>query len=290
MMILPPIHRWPTALLIAARRFNQKNGWVMSSHIAMSMMLALFPFVLFSVALAGTLAGLFSQNLEMEQLTDHVFGVWPAPVAKPILAELKAVLRTSNTQLVTLGGLLALYFASNGVDAVRVAMVQAYHDTDTRPFWKTRGLCIALVILGGAGIILAATVEILVPLYMRYLADLVPFATVPKGLESGLSGIFALSLPVGAVLSFHLLLPGRMHRWQRILPGALLTLLLWLAAGGGFAIYVSSFAQYSATYAGLAGAMAAMIFLYLNSAILIIGAEFNGALIDLAEEANRAQG
>lgn len=289
MMILPPISRWPSALLIAVQRFSQKGGWVMSSHIAMSMMLALFPFVLFSVALAGTLAGLFSQDVEMETLTDLVFGAWPEAVAKPILTELEAVLRTSSTQLATLGGLLTLYFASNGVDAVRIALVQAYHDTDSRPFWKTRGLCIGLVILGGAGIMVAAVVELLVPLYMRYLAGLLPLVELPKSWERGLSGLFALILPIGAVFSFHLLLPGRMHRIQRILPGALLTLLLWLAAGSGFAIYVGSFAQYSATYAGLAGAMAAMIFLYLNSAILILGAEFNGALIDLADEANKAQ-
>lgn len=290
MMILPPLRRWPAALLMAFRRFNSKNGWVMSSHIAMSMMLALFPFVLFSVALAGSLAELFSRDLDMDALTGLVFSAWPEAVAKPILAEVEAVLRSSSTQLATLGGLLALYFASNGVDAVRVALVQAYHDTDTRPFWKARGLCIALVILGGAGIIVAATVELLVPLYFRFLSDLLPFGALPRSWENGLSGLFALSLPVGAVFSFHLLLPGRIHRWQRILPGAVLTLLLWFAAASGFAVYVGSFAQYSATYAGLAGAMAAMMFLYLNSAILIICAEFNGALIDLADEANVAQG
>jgi len=283
MPILPPLRRWPAALLTAARRFSRKNGWVMSSHIAMSMMLALFPFVLFTVALAGTVAGILSQDVEMESMTELVFGAWPDSVAQPILGELEAVLRTSSTQLATLGGLFALYFASNGVDAVRIAMVQAYHDTDSRPFWKTRGICIGLVILGGAGILAAAVFELLLPLYMRYLADLLPFGQLSGQWEKGLSGILALLLPAGAVLAFHILLPGRVHRMGRILPGVILTLLLWLAAGSGFAIYVSSFAQYSATYAGLAGAMAAMIFLYLNAAILILGAEFNGALIDMAE-------
>ncbi|MEW2913653.1 YihY/virulence factor BrkB family protein [Leisingera sp. JC11] len=259
----------------------------MSSHIAMSMMLALFPFVLFTVALAGTVAGIFSQRVEMDSMTELVFGSWPESVAQPILAEVEAVLRTSSTQLATLGGLFALYFASNGVDAVRIALVQAYHDTDTRPFWKTRALCIGLVILGGAGILASAVFEVFLPLYVHYLADLLPFGQPSSQWERGLSRLFAVMLPVGAVLSFHLILPGRVHRFRRILPGAVLTLLLWLICGSGFAIYVSSFAQYSATYAGLAGAMAAMIFLYLNSAILILGAEFNGALIDIANSLGR---
>ncbi|WP_264213622.1 YihY/virulence factor BrkB family protein [Leisingera thetidis] len=287
MPILPPFRLWPAALKTAACRFNRKNGWVMSSHIAMSMMLALFPFVLFTVALAGTVAGILSQDVDMDSMTGLVFGAWPEPVAKPIVAELEAVLQASSTQLATLGGLFALYFASNGVDAVRVALVQAYHDTDTRPFWKSRGLCLALVILGGAGILAAAVFELLLPLYARHLAELLPFAQVPGQWEQGLSGIFALLLPTGAVLAFHVVLPGRIHRLRRILPGVVLTLFLWLAAGSGFAVYVRSFAQYSATYAGLAGAMAAMIFLYLNSAILILGAEFNGALIDEAKRMGR---
>lgn len=287
MPILPPIRMWPAALMTAAGRFNRKNGWVMSSHIAMSMMLALFPFVLFTVALAGTVAGLLSQEVEVEAMTEQVFSVWPDAVARPILTELKAVLRTSNTQLVTLGGLFALYFASNGVDAVRTAMVQAYHDKDTRPYWRSRALCIALVILGGAGILAVTVFEVIMPLYVRHITKLLPFATVPQGWEQGLRGLLALALPAGAVLAFHVLLPGRVHRIRRILPGAILTLLLWLICGSGFAIYVGSFAQYSATYAGLAGAMAAMIFLYLNAAILILGAEFNGALIDMANSMGR---
>ena len=271
--------RWPAALIEAARRFHQKNGWVMSSHIAMSMMLALFPFVLFTVALTGTVAGLLAPDIEMESIADLVFAYWPQAVAQPLLNELEAVLSTSSTKLATLGGLIALYFASNGVDAVRVAMVQAYHEIDARPFWQARAICIGLVVLGGTGILAVAVFELLLPFYVRYLSDFLPALQLPDQWERGLNGILALCLPVGAVLSFHILLPGRRHALHFIVPGVALTLVLWLLAGSMFAIYIGSFAQYSATYAGLAGAMAALIFLYLNAAILILGAEFNGALI-----------
>lgn len=253
----------------------------MSSHIAMSLMLALFPFVLFTVALSGALASLFSQHVVLDDLVDLVFGAWPEAVSAPILAELYAVLETSSTGLATFGGLLALYFASNGVNAVRLAMVQAYHDVDARPFWLSRLICFGLVILGGCGILLAALFEVVLPLYLHYLADFFPQTTLslPQGL--GLNSMLVALLPLIAVLLCHLILPGRFHRIPHLLPGVVLTVGLWWAAGIGFAYYVGSVAQYSATYAGLAGAMAAMIFLYVNAAILILGAEFNGALIDL---------
>ncbi|WP_027240295.1 YihY/virulence factor BrkB family protein [Pseudophaeobacter arcticus] len=272
---------WARSLWLAINRFNSKNGWVMSSHIAMSMMLALFPFVLFTVALAGTVASVFSQSVELERLVDLVFGAWPEPVSTPILAELDAVLASSNTGLITVGGIFALYFASNGVNAVRLAMVQAYHDEDHRPYWLSRLLCLGLVVLGGVGILIAALFEVVLPLYLHYLAEFFPDVDLSGYLTPGLHALVVALLPFGAVFCCHLLLPGKIHRLSHILPGTVLTVALWWGAGIGFAFYVGSIAQYSATYAGLAGAMAAMIFLYVNAAILILGAEFNSALIDL---------
>ncbi len=86
------------------------------------------------------------------------------------------------------------------------------------------------------------------------------------------------------VLVAHLILPTGRHKLRQILPGVVLTLALWAAGGWGFSVYIAQFASYSATYAGLAGAMAALIFLYLCAAILILGAEYNGALMDIQND------
>jgi len=121
--------------------------------------------------------------------------------------------------------------------------------------------------------------EFLMPLFARYLADFFPQITIGTGWEDGLNGFLVTVAPLIAVLACHVLLPGHIHKLRHILPGALLTVILWWGASWGFSVYVGGFARYSATYAGLAGAMAALIFLYLNAAILIFGAEFNGALM-----------
>ncbi|APG47037.1 YihY/virulence factor BrkB family protein [Phaeobacter porticola] len=279
MSIRPYVKPGAYALYLAAKRFNDKNGWVLSSHIAMSLMLALFPFILFTVALTGAVAGSLSDRIDLKNLVELVFGSWPESVSDPIVREVYSVLATSSTGVVTLGGVIAIYFASNGVDAIRLAIVQAYHERDTRPFWKTRGLCIGLVILGGAGIMAAAVFELILPLYARHLASFFPQVPLTRDWESGLNGILVAVIPLIAVFAFHMVLPAKRHRFTQVLPGVLLTVILWWAAGLAFAIYISSFAAYSTTYAGLAGAMAALIFLYLNSAILILGAELNGVLL-----------
>ena len=263
------------AVIDAVRRFNDQGGFVRSSHVAMSMMLALFPFILFVVALAGAV----SRDIDRARLIEFFFGVWPDDIAAPIVSEIQAVLAADSVQLMTIGGVLALYFASNGVDAVRVALSYAYRDDDPRPFWKTRLLCVVFVLAGGAVALFAVTVGFGIPAYFRLVAETMPDFLVTWAHSPVMQSAVSLGILTIAVAACHLWLPGTPHGLRQTWPGVLLTVVLWVAAVWMFSYYVAYFADYSATYAGLAGAMAALIFLYLMAAILIFGAEFNGALI-----------
>ena len=282
--MIPQFGRPVQALFLALGRFGAKNGAVMSSHVAMSLMMALFPFVLFTVALAGSL----SQDYVTNELIELIFGAWPKDVAAPIVSELRAVLAESGSGVITLGGVLAIFFASNGVVAVRKAMNQAYHDSDSWPFWKTRLLCLGLVVVGGAAILIIAAFEVVVPVYTQLVSEKTDVNVSDWLSVDRLRWTFTVAVPAGTVVLAHLILPTRRHSVMQILPGVILTLALWAAGGWGFSIYIAQFASYSATYAGLAGAMAALIFLYLCAAILILGAEYNGALMDLQDEADEA--
>ena len=90
------------ALFVAVQRFNAKGDWVMSSHVAMSMMLALFPFVLFVVALAGfvsrefALAGFLSDQAAIDDVVELVFGAWPDAIEAPIVTEVTAVIARTD--------------------------------------------------------------------------------------------------------------------------------------------------------------------------------------------------
>ena len=68
----------------------------------------------------------------------------------------------------------------------------------------------------------------------------------------------------------------------RLWPGITITLALWVVAAAIFAAYLEH-ANYAATYAGLAGAVTAIFFLYLVALAMIFGAEFNAALSRLRE-------
>ncbi len=260
--------------IAAFQRFNEKGGWVMSSHVAMSLMMALFPFMLFLVALAGQIA----QSIDVEQLIELTMGGWPDQVADPLARELRAVTARDTGSLISVGAVLALYFASNGVDAIRGAMTTAYREDDQRPYWKQRLVSLIFVLAGAALVVVVATLGVALPIYLSFIDRALP-GVYTLLFESKLARLtFGGGIAIGVVMACHHWLPGRVGRKAQIWPGVLLTVVVWALVARGFSFYVANFASYSATYAGLAGAMMALIFLYLMAAILIYGAAFNSAL------------
>ena len=280
-----PMEIYRTALMTALRRFSHKGGMVFSSHIALSMMLALFPFCIVVLAVAGMISevGLRASGAELGDLLDVVFGSWPDAIADPIENEVRAVLVSSGRGTLTIGALLTLVFASNGFDAVRLAISAAYHDRDDRrPAWKLRLLAMSFAILGALLVTVAGLFSVVLPIYVRYLSDIVPLLHLDRH-----SGDMPGTVITGAVLIFalfacHKWLPGVKRPTRALLPGIALTLFLWAIAAKGFEFYISTFSTYSVTYAGLAGVMSALVFMYLMAAIFVIGAEFNAALGELA--------
>ncbi len=255
-------------------RFEAKKGWERSSHIALSMMFALFPFCIFVLSLAGML----SSGLDSEKVINLVFGAWPDVFADPIVKELEAVLTQSDGKTVTFSGLLAVFFASNGVNAIRVSITEAYREEDKRPIWKTRLLCIGFVLAGGAVLIGVTALLFAIPLYMDLL-DAIKMNALPDVLRVWKTPwLGALAFLIIAVIACHKWLPGVHRPVKEILPGVLLTVLLWVSSAKIFELYLVNYSTYSVTYAGLAGIVATLLFMYMMAVIFIFGAEFNGRL------------
>lgn len=274
---------WP-ALLKTLARFSARGGFIRSSHVALSLMLAIFPFCIFALSFAG----LFTKEADAAYLMDFVFGSWPEAVAAPIEKEVTAVLKGGGGSMLTYGALLTLFFASNGVEAIRLAVTTAYHDTDVRPWWKTRFLSVGFVIGGAILITASGVVSLVVPIYLALVDEVLPGVYLgflssdwTRVTITGFSMLFA-------VFACHKWLSGVGRPAKTLLPGIALTVMCWSVAAKGFEYYLSNFASYSVTYAGLAGVMAALVFLYAMAVIFVFGAEFNGRLAEVRETAKTA--
>ena len=261
----------------AYRPFNANYGWAIASHIALSTLMSLFPFLILVTAIAGFIG---SKNLANE-VARILIEAWPAEVAQPLATQMHDVLTTARGDLLTIGVVLAVYFSSSGIESVRIGLNRAYNGTEPRSWWKLQLESISYVILGAVALLAMAFLVVLGPLIfataVRYAAWLAPFSPLVSFLRIAVASIVLIF----ALIFVHKFLPAGHRSMIDILPGVLFTLIGWMVAGEFFGRYLAEFASsYVTYYAGLASAMIALVFLYLTASIFIFGGELNAAIRD----------
>jgi membrane protein len=260
----------------ACRHFLDDDGWAIASHIALSMLMALFPFLIVVTALAGLFFG--SKELA-DEAARILLEAWPKEVAGPIAQDIAGVLTGSNGNVLTLGSLFALYFASSGVESLRIGLNRAYDASEPRAWWLLRLESVVYVLVGAVAILAFSFLVVLAPFIwdklVAYVPTLEPFYNM---VTLARYGVAALVL-VTALMILHRFLPARRLGFIEIAPGIVATLLLWLISGAAFGRYLASYAfAYVSMYAGLASAMIALIFLYVCASIFIFGGELNSVV------------
>lgn len=265
------------ASLDAWWEFLKDDGWAIASHIALSALMSLFPFFLVLTAVAGMIG---SADLASEAAR-LVLETWPEEVAGPIATEIQHVLDGAQQGVLTIGALLALYFASSGVESLRIGLNRAYSVIDTRPAWLLRVESIGYVIVGLIAILALSFLVLLAPLIIRTATRFVPALRDVEDTFLFIRLTVASVLIIVPLFVVHKWLPAGRRRLRDILPGILATLVLWLVAGIAFGRYLADFAfTYSIYYAGLATPIIALVFLYLTACIFIYGGELNSIIIE----------
>ncbi len=259
----------------AFEHMSNDDGFAIASHVALSSLLSLFPFLIFIAAITGFL-GLGSMA---DQISEIIFESWPKQVAGPVASEIHTVLTRPRGDLLTFGVVASIWFASNGVEALRVGLNRAYQADDKRNYVMRRLQSIGLVLLGSVVLIVFAFLVVLAPLIWKtaliWLPWLEPFTSSLNLSRYIVAGLMTAS----GLLAAHYFLPAGRRRIVDLLPGVFATLALWLISGAAFGAYLARFANYVSTYAGLAGIMTTLIFLYLVSLMFIFGGELNAAII-----------
>ena len=277
------MRRLTEIILDAWQRFLDDDGWAIASHIALTALTSLFPFLIFFTALASTVG---THDLA-DEAARMLLESWPEKVGAPIITEVRNVLGQPHGGLLTIGGMLALYFASNAVEALRIGLNRAYDRVETRAWWLLRLESIAYVLLGALALLTLAFAVVLGPLIFAAIARYVPAIEPLRGAFT-LSRLALATLVLTVTLAvIHMFLPTGRRSLETIAPGIAFTVISSLAAGEAFGAYLARFSQnYISTYAGLASVMIALVFLYWMAAIFLFGGEINMAIsVDREREA-----
>ena len=266
------------------RQFLADDGWAIASHIALSTLMALFPFLIVVTALAGFFFG--SKELA-DEAARILLEAWPEQVAAPISLDITGVLTNTRGDVLTLGVLFALYFASSGVESLRIGLNRAYDAVEARPWWLLRLESIVYVLIGAVAILAFSFLVVFAPFIWDRLVHYVPTLAPFYFLITFARYIVAAAVLIVALLIVHSWLPAGRRSFLQIAPGIVATLLLWLVSGAAFGRYLAEYAfAYVSMYAGLASAMIALVFLYVCASIFIFGGELNSVI---AKERNKAR-
>ena len=254
--------------------FNYDDGWSMASHLAISALMALFPFLIF----ATTLASFLGAQAFADTAVHLVFDTWPQQIAAPIAREVVNVLTVQRTDLLTYGVVLAAFFASNGIEALRTSLNRAYRVVETRSFVYRRLQSLAFVLIATIGFVVISVLLVLAPILARLAQANFEWIEPYMGTITLWRFVIASTVIVLGLIAVHFWLPDGKRRFTAIVPGILFTLVAWLIGSTAFATYLDHFSSYVTTYAGLASIMIAVVFLYIVSAIFILGGELNAAI------------
>jgi membrane protein len=251
-----------------------------AAQLAYYLILALFPALLFLTALVG----LLPLEEVMPELFRHLADVMPADALSVVQRYLQQVVEGSGTGILSLGVLGALWASSSGITSIMDTLNAVYNVDDTRPFWKSRLIAIAMTV-GLAGFIIASTILVLYGEAIgRWVADFV-----------GLGWLFVLGwvilqwpLVIGLMLfavgTVYYVAPCVKQDWRWVIPGSVFAVVTWLAVSLGFKFYVENFGNYNAAYGSIGGMIVLLLWFYLSGVALLVGGEINA---EIAKEATK---
>jgi membrane protein len=257
--------------------FLADDGWAIASHIALSTLMALFPFLI----VLASLAGFFGSKDLADQAAGLLLEIWPEQVAKTLSSQIHDVLTTTRGDAFTIGLVLALYFASNGVESLRVALNRAYAVIEPRRWYWLRLESIGYTLVAAFSALAMAFLIVLGPLVLEIVRLYVPLmvANNEKLLTFARYGI-TITAMIAVLFILHARLPAGRRSFLQIMPGIVFTMLASLVSSIVFGMYLARFANnYVTMYAGLASVIIALVFLYFIAAIFVFGGELNAAII-----------
>lgn len=270
---IPP-RGWFAILKRVKAEVKEDNVTLLAAGVAFYAMLAIFPAIIAVV----TVYGMVADPAQVESQVNEFAKGLPAGAGELITEQLNNVVNAGRQALsigLAISLLAVLWSASGGVQGLVKSLNLVYDERETRGFVKLRGLSLLLT-LGAIVVVVVA------------LALIAVFPGVIDDLGLGQAGELAASIARWVVLALVVLTalavlyryaPDRANpRWRWVSWGAVVALVVWLLGSVGFSWYVDNFGKYNQTYGALAAVIVLLLWLFLSSFAVLLGAEFDAEI------------
>jgi len=259
-----------------------------AAAIAYNFFLALIPFILFLFTLIPFVTG----DDYQVQLLDMMDNLIPANIFGLFESTIVEIVSRPSSGLLSLVFFMAIYFATNGVDAILQGFGQSYHEVDLWPWWKQKVAAFLMMISLAALLTIAMTFLGFGKLTITILAN--------NGIITGNFTYFllrtlqwvivAISLLTGISLLYYFGQPKdwKINKYRFISPGSILATILFIVGGILIKLYFENFSRYNLLYGSIGSIIILMVWLYYNAIILITGFELNASIMQSKAVRNKS--
>ncbi len=250
-----------------------------ASSLSYNFMLAIFPSIIFLFTLIPYIPIDNFQN----QLIKLIELVLPKNAYLAVETTLEDIVKNQNSKLLSFGFLFALYFATNGVHTLMQAFNKSSLIIETRTWLKQRLVALNLTVLIAFGLIFGLIIitigEYIVDFLKAELKFRDAFWLYLINFARWLILIIIYFVTISILYRYG---PANAKKWRFFSAGSWLATILAIFTFWGFSYYINNFGNYNKLYGSIGTLIVVMIWLYLNSLIILVGFELN-ASIDLSK-------
>lgn len=274
-------HRFLKGAYLMVRRYFDHHVGRDSAALTYYILFALFPLMIFLSNLVGMM------SFDISQFLKGLHTIMPQEALDIIEQYLTYVSRDSSRQLLWFSLVFSIYFPYRAAGALMGSVRRAYGEKAPTNFLRyqiklllyTLSLILMIVLSIGLSVVGGRVLNFCSEHLSGYIALSDGFISLWSGLRFAILGgivFFPTAMMYG--------LAQESRKMNRIWPGAVFSLVMWLVLSFLFSYYVEKVARYSVIYGTLGAVIVLLLWLYLASVMLIMGAEFNSVLMVLRKQ------
>ncbi|MBV9437474.1 MAG: YihY/virulence factor BrkB family protein, partial [Acidobacteria bacterium] len=260
------------AILKAFKDVDQHHLLAFAGSLAYYFFMSLIPFLIFLASLLHyvPVKGLF------DEILNGLSYMFPADSMTMVRKVLGDMMNSTGRGFLSFGLIGTIWSASGGFSAMIEALNVAYDVQEGRPFWKTRSLAVLLTVVVGALVTVLLFAMIFGPHWGGALAARLGVSPLFTDVWMWFRFVLAACCALLSVELIYYLAPNvEQRRFLQTIPGSFTAVLLWIGASYVLGFYLEHFAQLSKSYGTLGAVVGLLLWFYVSSAAILIGAEVN---------------
>lgn len=265
---------WPELVRRTWREVLDDDVAGLAAQLAYYFFLALFPAILFLLALAS----FFPLTNLIDDVSRSLGPFVSTQVLDLIREQMRRLADNDNGGLLTFGVLGALWSSSAALVSIAGALNRAYDIEECRPWWKVRLVAIGLTFGVASLILVALSLILLGPTVADWLGRTTGWGAPFKWTWLVLQWPLAFALVATGIGLIYYFAPDADQDWAWITPGAVIGTVLWLIVSLLFKVYVAHFADYEGSYGTVGGVIVVLLWLYVSGIAILTGAELNAEI------------